>query len=230
MNDPTQLASQSAGFDCGQVSLSLPEIGSLASRAARGAGFGWGLAEEAGMAAQWLARAGLDWPTAFLSCLEGDKGVDFRPRPGAWEADGPACGLRIGVALSDFATLPEGPARVLSLGKVLNALLVVPFVSQAALKVATPLRLEMDGIPVAWISGDALVPAAGGIPVLPLCDLRVVRAADNFPPAGRDPVGDQNFPIPAALWGRLDRLALGMTVPATEQSLSGAGAGVSDND
>lgn len=230
MQDPTTLASRPVELDDGQVRLSLPEIESLTARAARGAGLGWGLADEAGRASVWLARSGLDWATPLLTRLEGVPGADFRPTPGTWTSDGPTCGLKIGVALSDFATLPEGPATELALGPVMDALLVLPFAARASAAIGAPLRLDIYGAPAAWVSGGTLVAIDGGVPALPICNLRIVRVTDQSLPAGQNRQDDKGFPISAALWNRLDRHALGMTVPATEQSLAGAGAGTRDND
>ncbi|MEL7259121.1 MAG: DUF3726 domain-containing protein, partial [Pseudomonadota bacterium] len=42
------------------MSWSLNEVESLARKAARGAGYSWGLAEEAGKATRWTCAAG--WP------------------------------------------------------------------------------------------------------------------------------------------------------------------------
>ena len=41
--------------------LSLNEVDSLATKALRGSGFGWGQAEDGGRAARWLAERRLDW-------------------------------------------------------------------------------------------------------------------------------------------------------------------------
>lgn len=51
------------------VTLALSELRALIIKAARGAGLSWGMAEEAGWAAEWLARRGLpaaDWATLWL--------------------------------------------------------------------------------------------------------------------------------------------------------------------
>ena len=52
------------------VRLSLPEIESLVVKAARGAGYNWGIAEEAGFAVRWLARTGLPGPEILLAHLQ----------------------------------------------------------------------------------------------------------------------------------------------------------------
>ena len=44
------------------MNWSLNELDAMARKAARGAGYSWGLAEEAGRATRWLAAAGLPGP------------------------------------------------------------------------------------------------------------------------------------------------------------------------
>lgn len=52
------------------IELSLNEVESLAAKAARGAGFAWGLADDIGRAARRLAQEGAEWGTALLALLE----------------------------------------------------------------------------------------------------------------------------------------------------------------
>lgn len=57
------------------VTLALSELRSLITKAARGAGLSWGLAEEAGWAAEWLAQRGMpaaDWATVWLAARVDD--------------------------------------------------------------------------------------------------------------------------------------------------------------
>lgn len=88
------------------VTLALSELRSLITKAARGSGLSWGLAEEAGWAAEWLARRGLpaaDWAVVWLAA----------------RADGAICPVEVGAALADEFTcasavmgkpLPDGLA------------------------------------------------------------------------------------------------------------------------
>ena len=43
------------------MNLSLNEVEATAKKATRGAGYPWGLAEEAGKAVRWLCGAGCGW-------------------------------------------------------------------------------------------------------------------------------------------------------------------------
>jgi Protein of unknown function (DUF3726) len=59
------------------MDLSLNEAESLSAKAARGAGFAWGLADDVGRAARGLAQAGGDWSGALLVLLA--RAQDFAP-------------------------------------------------------------------------------------------------------------------------------------------------------
>jgi len=79
------------------IELSLNEGEALAARAARGAGFSWGLADDVGRAARVLAGDGADWSASLLALLE------RAPRlvsPGAREGK-PLCPVRMAAYLND---------------------------------------------------------------------------------------------------------------------------------
>lgn len=211
------------------IHLSLPEIGSLCQRAARGAGQSWGMADEMGMAAQWLARFRFDWAGVVLSRLQGAAGADFTPAAPEWTTTGPICGLRAGVALADFATLPEsGGENGVTLGEVHTPNLILPFAARTAALQGATLRLECDGETLAFVSGGGMSkgPWAGDGPA------RVrITPAPQMPEPGLHPYApDTAIPTSVKQWHRLDSLALGMTVPASALSHAGAGAESSDND
>ena len=52
------------------LDLSLNEVEMIALKAARGAGMAWGMAEDAGRAARWLAGCGQDWAGSLLAVLD----------------------------------------------------------------------------------------------------------------------------------------------------------------
>ena len=102
---------------------------------ARGAGYSWGLAEEAGRATRWLAAAGLPGPMCLARLLAEVDGADFKDftpavSAGRCTADsGALCPILTGVALCDGA-LDYSPMPGLMLSNLSAPLLLLPFVAQ----------------------------------------------------------------------------------------------------
>lgn len=217
-----------------RVHLSLSEINALCLKAARGAGLDWGDAEEAGWAASWLARTGLAGPSVTLAWLT-DAAHLARPRPapGLWPATSVAqCPLRCGIALADFAGLPEGPGTcALTVHRVAHPLILLPFVARAAAQTGLDLEIRWGAHAVTTRASDLRhLPAPPAPEATRPADLRIT-------PADRQPIPDtsretnpQVRAVTSADWRALDALALRITVPASLQSRSGAGAAGTDND
>lgn len=199
--------------------VSRSEIEALCHKAARGAGLSWGLAEEAGMAARRLAEAGLPGPEWLLAYLEGPRGGAPVIAGAHWRSagNGGLCPIATGAALSDRAGRLH-PLPVLR--DVLWPGLLLPFLMRVS---GAGAALRAD-----WGAGFALAGQGG-----------IVAAQD--PPARCDVLlSDADAPdwparqtgrlVALDLWRRLEALALATTVPATEQSRAGAGAGTADND
>ena len=202
--------------------LTLGEIEALCQKAARGAGFDWGLAEEAGRAARALAAAGLPGPEVLAAALAAGPAAAPRVAPGRWTGAGPLCPLRTGAALADFALLPEGPARGLTLTPVRAPLFLLPFAALAAARWGGALRLD-------WGAGAGLAGAgrlrAGGLLLAPVAAVRI--GAGPAPRPAPQATGRAVAPGARAV---LEALALATTVPASAASRTGAGAAVDDND
>ena len=70
MTDPTiQSPAGPAPDATGDIVVSLAEIDAMGRKAARGAGYAWGMAEEAGRAARWLAAYRLPGPQRLAALL-----------------------------------------------------------------------------------------------------------------------------------------------------------------
>ena len=209
------------------MSFSLNEIEGTAKRAARGAGYTWGVAEEAGKATRWLCAQGLDGATELAFVLEQgfpDALNAHTPRKlkSIWAADKDLCPLMTGAALSDCARiLQTGP---IEMRRVSAPLLLLPFVANAAQMIACHVTITFsdfaavtDGAQLSWLNeatrrADRVQITRGG-------------SLDN--PRARH---TRATPNPAA-WGILTGFAHRTYAPATEESrLLGAGAGLSDND
>jgi Protein of unknown function (DUF3726) len=207
--------------------FSRSEIEAVSAKAARGAGFDWGLAEEAGMAARRLCEAGMPGPEVLLAYLESERGCAPRLKGGDWRAPGHEllCPLRCGAALSDFA-VALGAADI-ALYRLSYPALILPFAAQAAARLKRDFRIAWTDAEVVAsagrlhsILGDALeAPQAALVTIGPASQAAPVSAA---PQPGRR--------ISLGVWRRLEILALATTVPATGSSRAGAGAGNLDND
>lgn len=233
MSDPTVQSPAGPAEDAtGHWHVSLAEIDAMGRKAARGAGFSWGLAEEAGRAARWLAAFRRPGPEALLAALDAMDGsvASHAPRPDRplWQSNASTlCPVATGAALSDRAEAIATGASF-DLAPVVSPLLLVPFLCRAARDLGYMIALEGPGLTlVATPEGPATrewAPLAK-----PLAqDLRVHRAAEADGPAAR-PVPDP-WRVSVDTWRALDRFAHRTYAPATEASRAGAGSGVRDND
>lgn len=207
---------------------SLNEVEATAKKAARGAGHGWGIAEEAGKAARWLCANGLDGCAVLAACLSRDPGgVPESLGSADWHsAAGDLCPLRTGAAVSDMA------AKVAKSGVVLKRqsfpLLVLPFAAALARQGKTAVALGWNG--VALVTDGSCVEVSGDAGDL-TCDLaESVTIRPAAPLATTHERISRATPAPGA-WEVLQELAGKCHAPATEESrLLGAGAGLTDND
>lgn len=199
------------------MSWSLGETAALALKATRGAGMSWGLAEETAASVVWLHSRGLPGMSALCGYLGSAK---------TFRTDEPACPIITGCALIDGST--EAPDRLSvsrDLGLVQAPLLLLPFVA----------RLDPGTI---WLHA----PGLGGVADQTDGDRwqsHCLRGAASCRIEYRDRpqidpgrerltrLGEQF----ACCVDRLGTFAHRTYAPATGQSrMSGAGAGLTDND
>jgi len=203
------------------MSWSLGETAALALKAARGAGLSWGLAEEAAAAVIWLHSNNLPGISALCSYLGNPDG---KPR-----TDG-ACPILTGCALIDGAMAsPRRAGEVTEIGPVRAPLLLLPFVARlegGSIWLLTSRTADRDDHSIDGSAGDSF--ASHCLSGAAHCRLvhqtrrqviapqrEVLRLADHF----------------ACCVDRLGTFAHRTYAPATGQSrLSGAGAGLTDND
>lgn len=218
------------------ITLSQNETESLCLKAARGAGFSWGLAEEAGFAAGWLAARGLDATPQLLALLmrKLQTAANFGtpvPQPGHWRAAGqaPLCPIILGSALVDSARLAAGPcSRDTQLDPVAAPILLLPFLARAA---------HICGKPLAaiWPEGHLQIATHGGFDRQAAIAWQskdqltlVISTANRLDLPQAQPHGLP--PMSVAILNGLTALALKTTVPATDTSRRGAGSATADND
>lgn len=214
---------------------SLSEIDALARKAARGAGYSWGLAEEAGRSVRWLSAYGLPGAASLALWLQRRQADPAAHQPvladGRWRAPAGVCPLVAGALLGDReAQLRDGQA--LRLDTVEQPLLALSAVARAVEGGAGTALLRIGEHDIVCRGERLHWPDA----LAPLCE----RAPLSAQLREHSQAGDAHRALEPSMAGRgveADALAvlLGFAhrtyAPATEASrLAGAGAGITDND
>lgn len=211
------------------MSFSLNEVEATAKKATRGAGYPWGIAEDAGKATRWLCARGQDGCALLAEVLhkfDGAPLAEITPdlRGGTWAAPGGTlCPLMAGTALADHALIAH-PAD-LRMGAVAVPRMLLPFAALVATQFDAPVTLT-------WPGGAAITEGAsldlteeGQTPTAPW--LRLARGGVAATPRA---ALSRATPDPAA-WDSLNAFAHRTYAPATEESRrKGAGAGTPDRD
>lgn len=213
-----------------QPELSLSEIRALAVKAARGAGLEWGLAEEAGYAAEWLSARGLPGGAWLSAALQGAGGTTAWPDGAA--GAGLHCAVRTGATLVDHASIPGegGLPGAFALPAVAGPGLLLPFLARLAELRGSCVRIAVDGCQVALGPDGAM---AGNAAALTdgVAEVSVVIGAAPIRPADQSPTcPGARAPVPAAALAHLTDLARRTVVPASEKSRTDAGSTMGDND
>lgn len=191
------------------MNWSLGEVRTLAIKASRGAGLPWGMAEEGGAAVHWLQSYGAPGALAFARYL------DWRDHQAVIHDLCPIC---LGTAIMDAGR--KVPARI---GRVRQPLLLAPFIAQC---VPSGMRLNWDGVEIAVSEAGMVSSASRDALLMDEAECSVERCAAR--------VAETRLRVPddeADAIARLQAYAARIYAPATEASrMSGAGAGVTDND
>ena len=118
------------------MSWSLGEIGALATKAARGSGMDWGLADEAGYAVKWLQRRQLPGVAALCRYLSWRQVGEITNWPDDTARDGHYCPIATGAAYGDGVFGDD-----VQFARVRTPLLLVPFITLRATN--SPVCLSM---------------------------------------------------------------------------------------
>ena len=210
------------------MTYSLNEVEAMAKRATRGAGYPWGLAEEAGRATRWLCSHGFDGVDELVQLLEcGFANAAEHHKietPGEdWQGAQTLCPMMTGATLSDFGWLVEN--KELAIQDVAVPALLVPFAANIASRIGQPIRIECDNGASVTTDGAGLACVAD----FPAHAKRVTVSTTSSFTANYQPL--TRAEPDAQAWARLNEYAKRTYAPATEASrLLGAGAGLSDND
>ncbi len=225
-------------------SFAIGEVESLVLKAYRGAGFSWGMAQEAGKAAAWLTAKRLPALDAFAALLNQiadltheqlSPNIKSSSWPERWVGSSTLlCPVVCGAFLSDLGPAVVEKESTVTLTSVASPLILLPFVAT----LGVPLTLRMTNAEVS-VDGDVIAPfpvyetVAGKLDVvLQLAVQRAASIGDKTEQAGRgSDISLMRGTGNVASIKLLQALAHQTYVPATQESReSGAGAGLSDND
>ena len=192
--------------------MSLNEVETLAWKAARGAGLPWGVADDAGRAAAWIAARFGMWAETLLALLETPPPPDESP-----------------LLLAGFLADSGVPRRI---GRVVAPLWALPGLLAAP---ARPVAIRLgDTADIGCNPGEH--PGAT-LPPDALAALGASALAVDYPGANLSPLPYALAPkfrrgvVPVVAWRRLEALAYRTYVPATDRSRrTGAGAGLLDDE
>ncbi len=219
---------------------SLNEIEAQLRKAARGAGLSWGLAEEAGKAARWLAMHGIGCLPSFVALFEQHSSrpydeISIPQEEGRWRARGGAlCPLIAGTAIVDRAEEIAG-GRNVELATVAWPVLLAPFAATVASATGASIVLAWPGARFIFADTGVRLDATPGV----TADVAGAASA-HYASCGRLVGTAQGAPVKSeiagifvddSVWPRLDAFVQRTYVPASEESrLKGAGAGLLDTD
>ena len=209
------------------VRYSLAEIEALSRKAARGGGLDWGLADEAGKAARWLASVGLPGPQVLSQLLKRNDGKFFEAlcpieTTGLWQArSGELCPLIAGASLVDRAE-QMSTLQGIHLGKIALPMLILPFVARAAGRTGSDIEVSWPGVRIVCRSASIDIEAEKDALGVDLVDCVTVRAA-QFAGDYRVVTSNESRAVDTESWAALTRLAHRTLVPASEASRAGAG-------
>ena len=213
--------------------VTLAEVESSLRKVARAIGLDWGIAEEAGKAARWLAAFGLPGPEVMLAHLQQIEGNDYRSlipdcNLEPWQSTaGILCPVISGAAIADrSAQLLVG--KQFNLGNTAFPLLLAATVGQAARCHRSVFTTSWAGVRVSCFENGLSID--GNRDDLLIAEVVAVNCRQD------DGVSPQQLPSTLAYqidqqsWQLIDQLAFKTYAPATEASRAGAGAGLTDND
>ena len=216
------------------MKYSLNEIETMARRAARGIGFAWGLAEEAGKAARWLSEHDLPGAQILAELLSRNDGKHYSElapmsQDCPWHArGGRLCPIAAGAALSDRAN-EIAAGRVVELGPTSQPLLLAAAAASAARLTGSRIELSWPGALLVLTADGACIEGTRAALTCEFADSAHCRTTTRA--AIITPGANRGRAVNTASWRRLDAFAQRTFAPATAASrLHGAGADIKDSD
>ena len=211
----------------------LAEIESSLRKAARAVGLDWGIAEEAGKAARWLAAfdlPGAEITLAHLQQLDGKVYQHYKPTnlDEIWQAEGDyLCPIITGAALADRSEQMLS-GRQFRLAQTAWPLLLAATIGQAARYHRTAFTTSWARVTVSCYENGIRI--EGNLDDLLLASAESVKCTQSIHSNPQSLPSTMACEIDNKVWEDIDKLAFMTYAPATEESRAGAGAGLTDND
>ena len=205
---------------------SLNEIDVHCKKAARGAGFEWGHAEDIGKAIRWLAAydlPGTELLAAYLKAGEHDRTLFSQPDLSDLtrirsSGGGNLCPVLTGACLCDYGAI--GKNSRMSIDKLSFPLLLLPFLAQIADTVGQTLTFEFQSVVLVYSKGMLTSNDDTGVNCTLAQEVRV--SMDDTIIEGK-PAAVVGQETATADWMILNHYAMKTYVAATEASRLGAG-------
>jgi len=229
------MTGSSPGSKPDAVLCSRNEIQGLATKAARGAGLPWGLAEEAGWAACWLEMRGIAGAEALAANLEALADGDWRhdmpdPSGNEWRAPtGITDGLLAGVTMADRAGLDlSQPGNTLDLRNVRWPVLMAPFLADAVCPQSCTMVLHSaSGEPTVELHRHAVSADIADLATEARIGRLQLVLREGLMTGPAAPILDGSLPINDDAYARLEQWAHKTYVPESAESQA-RGAGGAD--
>ena len=209
--------------DAKQISWSLGETAALATKAARGAGMPWGLADETGVAVSWLHAHGIPGLAALCRYLKWrDNGIvtQWPDRPAGAAC---YCPIALGTAYMDGA-IP----LTLATGTIREPVLMLPFIAKR--NTDQPMQVDLGDMSIHLSNDGVFSPYLDTALLISQANCTINHATGT---AAMTPY-ELTQRVPSYFFGcvtALDEFAKKTYAPATDESrMAGAGAGLNDND
>jgi hypothetical protein len=233
--------------------VSLNEIAETAKKASRGCGHYFGIAEEMAFAVRWLCERGLPGTEKLLHALEQFEAVQFEISDTVGElritgnGGKPLPALTLAPSIAELLVAHRRKPKIVKVRSLTHPLLLVPFLARAA-----------DSDEVIWShfttidANSVMINCAGGGAQICADDASALLTARADQLTCRWGTGQTDIPelcrphqlcakhesaiqrgcdISNAVWEKLLNFAHNTYVPSSEASrLTGAGAGLTDND
>ena len=209
--------------DSEQMSWSLGETAALATKAARGAGMPWGLADETGIAVSWLQSRGIPGLAALCRYLKWRKNGRVTRWPDHPNGGACYCPIALGTAYMDGVL-----SATITIENIREPLLMLPFITKR--HDDQPMQVDFDDMSIHLSEDGISTRYLGTALLISEANCTISHATDT---AAMTPY-ELTQRVPSYFFGcvtALDEFAKKTYAPATDGSrMAGAGAGLNDND